>query len=627
MANRYWVGGTGTWSTTNTANWSDTSGGTGGFSVPTLSDDVFFDANSGTAPYTVTANNTSLACQNLDCTGFVGTLNTGSMLNVYGNLVLNSTMGFTGASGIYNLKFKATTTGKTVQPGGNASQGRLIFDGVGGEWTLGGAVSVPSSNGGIQVLAGTFITNGYSLYIGREGMVSSGTQTRSLQLGSSTITVQAGNWDITGSNVTVSHTGTLTCGNVSNAIFNGGGGSYGSVTVQVAAFDENNWIGGNNTFQNLTIGGAPITLSVDGNQTITGTFTCNGSGSTTSTNTTNWRMVKIAGISTGDASTDINPNAPQRTISAATFSVSYATFANIALTGAGAPLSGVFSDCGNNSGITFPTAKTVYARNTTSGTWNSNIRWSTTSGGAANTTVPLVQDTAILDANTGTGSIGPSTVFDIGHVDASAYSGTISLPTNTRVHGNFSIASTAIISGQLNLYGINDTTLNAANTLGAVQVRKATDKTVTLQSNITSSDIFYLNSGNFNLNTYNYSCTVFNSNYTNTRTINFSSGYLNVTGNATTVINIPNQNNLSWSGTGGVNLNYSGATGTRTITFGSTAGNSSAYSMPIAISAGSDIVAITSLSNFTQFPNTSGFTGTYSISRINIHGNKFFSVF
>jgi hypothetical protein len=35
MADRYWVGGTGTWSSTNTANWSTSSGGAGGASVPT----------------------------------------------------------------------------------------------------------------------------------------------------------------------------------------------------------------------------------------------------------------------------------------------------------------------------------------------------------------------------------------------------------------------------------------------------------------------------------------------------------------------------------------------------------------------------------------------------------------
>lgn len=49
MANRFWVGGSGTWDNASTTNWSATTGGAGGASAPTAVDDVFFDANSGTA--------------------------------------------------------------------------------------------------------------------------------------------------------------------------------------------------------------------------------------------------------------------------------------------------------------------------------------------------------------------------------------------------------------------------------------------------------------------------------------------------------------------------------------------------------------------------------------------------
>ena len=44
MANRYWVGGSGTWG--STTKWSTTSGGTSGASVPTTADLAIFDANS-----------------------------------------------------------------------------------------------------------------------------------------------------------------------------------------------------------------------------------------------------------------------------------------------------------------------------------------------------------------------------------------------------------------------------------------------------------------------------------------------------------------------------------------------------------------------------------------------------
>jgi hypothetical protein len=49
MANRYWVGGTGTWDNTAGSKWAATSGGAGGQSVPTSTDAVFFDANSGSS--------------------------------------------------------------------------------------------------------------------------------------------------------------------------------------------------------------------------------------------------------------------------------------------------------------------------------------------------------------------------------------------------------------------------------------------------------------------------------------------------------------------------------------------------------------------------------------------------
>jgi hypothetical protein len=57
MADRYWVGGTGSWN--STAKWSTTSGGASGASVPTATDNAIFDANSGTA-YTVTTSRTTL---------------------------------------------------------------------------------------------------------------------------------------------------------------------------------------------------------------------------------------------------------------------------------------------------------------------------------------------------------------------------------------------------------------------------------------------------------------------------------------------------------------------------------------------------------------------------------------
>lgn len=94
---RYWVGGTGTWDTTSTTNWSSTSGGPGGASVPTTGQDVVFNSLSGTGTVTLTG---ALACQGLVTTGAGAFTFTGTgTLNIAGNfltLVANITWSATG---------------------------------------------------------------------------------------------------------------------------------------------------------------------------------------------------------------------------------------------------------------------------------------------------------------------------------------------------------------------------------------------------------------------------------------------------------------------------------------------------------------------------------------------------
>ena len=58
MANRFWVGGSGTWNASSTANWSATSGGASGASAPVAADFVFFDSASGTGTCTTAAGST-----------------------------------------------------------------------------------------------------------------------------------------------------------------------------------------------------------------------------------------------------------------------------------------------------------------------------------------------------------------------------------------------------------------------------------------------------------------------------------------------------------------------------------------------------------------------------------------
>lgn len=74
MANRFWVGGPGTWDSTTTTQWSTTTGGAGGASVPGSSDIAVFDASSGGGTVTVDSTINGATLQGITAGAFTGTL-------------------------------------------------------------------------------------------------------------------------------------------------------------------------------------------------------------------------------------------------------------------------------------------------------------------------------------------------------------------------------------------------------------------------------------------------------------------------------------------------------------------------------------------------------------------------
>lgn len=166
MANRFWVGNGGTWDTTTTTHWSTTSGGAGGASAPTVTDNVFFDTNSfGVFGGVVTAS--SAVCLNLTSTT---TRNVGldaSTISVYGNVSLARGGPLVIGS---QLILKATGSATADFGGGGTfplqtSLNNLVFDGIGGIWTLvnhGVDVNFNSSES-IAVVNGSVIANGFTI--------------------------------------------------------------------------------------------------------------------------------------------------------------------------------------------------------------------------------------------------------------------------------------------------------------------------------------------------------------------------------------------------------------------------------------------------------------------------------
>ena len=188
MADRYWVGGTGTWSSTNTANWSTSSGGAGGASVPTAADNVIFDAGSDAGGiFTVTMANTPRLCNDFTASGLDFTMTlagTAIGLTVSGSLsfpATNFTRTYTGTT-----TFNATTTGKTITTNGVAFGGPVTLDGVGGGWILQDAFSTGAGTTTTTTLTnGTLDLNNQTLTTGR--FSSSNSNTRTIAFGTGNI--------------------------------------------------------------------------------------------------------------------------------------------------------------------------------------------------------------------------------------------------------------------------------------------------------------------------------------------------------------------------------------------------------------------------------------------------------
>ncbi len=179
MADRYWVTG-GTGNTNSTTNWSDASGGASGFSVPTITDNTFFDANSGTGTATV---NATLSCLTLNCTGYTGTLAGSSTINLAGSvtfdagmtltctgiLIISTTSSITSNGKIWQGSFyvssgvTATFVDNFTALGNISSNGTPTLTGVGILITIGGANQVPVINTSCNLLfngSGTWTASG-----------------------------------------------------------------------------------------------------------------------------------------------------------------------------------------------------------------------------------------------------------------------------------------------------------------------------------------------------------------------------------------------------------------------------------------------------------------------------------
>ncbi|MGE0587498.1 MAG: T9SS type A sorting domain-containing protein [Cyclobacteriaceae bacterium] len=154
---RYWVASaTGNWN--NTANWSTTSGGAGGASVPGAADQVFFNGAGGSN------GNCNLdvapTVAGISVNGYSGTIDLlGFTLTTTGtNTFTSGTIANTGGAASLALNTTGTTTFNGTIFGANVTgtTGRLLFNGS----TFNGTVSVTKSGTGNDNSTGNNIFNG-----------------------------------------------------------------------------------------------------------------------------------------------------------------------------------------------------------------------------------------------------------------------------------------------------------------------------------------------------------------------------------------------------------------------------------------------------------------------------------
>ncbi len=500
-ASRFWVGGTGSWSAANTANWASSSGGGTGASVPTSVDDVTFDSSSNATLYTMTISGTA-NCNNFTmgapASGAV-TWAGGSTLNVFGSI---STSGTAGVTRTFTGAIVLSGTGSSTITSNSVTYASAVtISGVGGTYSLADAFT---STGSLTITAGTFDTTGKTTSF--SSFLSSGALTKALTLGASVVALTLNGSVVTwsGSNLTFS------CGTSAITIQSSSGASTSSMFVTATGtntlvfYDVHYRLQGSGptntgafTFHNLQVTPGTQFASVPFSSNITVTGTLTGSG------TTGGRRVYFVSSAPGTT----------LTITAAAVSLTDTVFLDVTGAGAASWTGTRVGDGGGNSNITFTAAATKYWVGGTGGSIDA-ARWALSSGGAsAAVNYPLPQDDVVLDgasnATAYTATIGATNILMCTNltITAPGTSGTVTLAGSATLYifGNLTLLSgmTRTYNGTIVFGGRSSgktITMNGVTLGGAVSVN-GPGGAWTLQDNFTTTQTFALTAGSWITNT------------------------------------------------------------------------------------------------------------------------------
>ena len=560
MADRYWVGGAGTWDTTSTAKWSATSGGASGASVPTAADNVFFNSSSGIAG-TVTMTG-ALACLSISVTVTGWIFSSTGTLAISGSMSLSSvtTWSATGA-----ITFNSTSTGNTIIMGiGSTIAAPIIFNGIGGYWTLGSAFTTTSN---LTLTAGTFdtSTSNHALTVGGGSgiAISANSNTKAMILNASSVSTPSLNNSSTGNLTFNSGTSTITLGV----------GYTGGTLITTTALTLYNvilnstalfaYISGSFTFNNLTFYPSTASNYKVHQVFLVSSITVNGTLYSASASGTD-AAVRVLFVS-------YYKGTPV-TITAAAVSLYDTDFDDIIGAGAATWTGTRLGNCGGNSNITFPSAKTVYYSSTALDNYWSEAKWATTSGGTgASTNFPLPQDTVIIDDNSnsssGFGTFYIDADYTIGTLDASSRTRSLNLHSSaydvtqygggSRFLSNFTIPSNVTLGGA-GYFSFNGRSTQVITTNSATITAGMTffsSGTIQLANNITTIAPVTLYSGTLDLNNKVLTISRITMSSPLAKTIAFgSNSTIVVTGNGSQAWYNNSSSTLNVTGTGTISM-------------------------------------------------------------------------
>jgi hypothetical protein len=541
MAAYFWVGGAGDLG--DGTHWSLASGGAPAGVVPGTADDVTFNTLSGTNFLVTGAGSYRSFTSGAGATPqFEGI----SVSTIDGNLTLSAATTFVNSSTSFTTS-NITLSNYTVNLG-NAPLAGLVYININAG--LGSTVTVSGTiNNAGQVLlaadAGCTLNLGATVMTVSPGIWSGGVTfapqiTGILNCNTASITAYAINLcDNSGVVNLNSSTCIATQQLIDNSLSSGGTINAGTSTLRLLSSVTDPALGGVPSFIPKLDGlGSYNIVQFQGNVNyIQTSFTCATMTVTTNANNYGTLIIGTANITvsgtltlTGNSATNrlyvysANPSFSP-TITATTKSLTNVDFSDI--TAAGTAWTGTsLGNCLGNTNITFTTPVTRYA--VAAGNWNSTAVWSATSGGAAGATVPLPQDTVILNAQSGIGTIATNTVRVLGkNVSVlSGYNGTFSINTSAAttairqacfVYGDFFIGTsctllttdTAVIVGGDTASTLNITTkgFTTANN-SAIYIAPRTSITVSLTGDLNnSSNNMYLASGAIDTAGYNITCS------------------------------------------------------------------------------------------------------------------------